>query len=325
MTKKLVFILLLPCTVVFAQKNNQPTPFDRFVYKPGITWAAYASDTFNFQNNNFNQLLLNRLAKNEIKASLPVESRTNDVQHIKYISKDAIDVNFYGPRVDTAMDETGNPISTQRPFTPIDTAGFKLTEVTQILYIEKGILKSYIPFLTPALPVYLSSGRYIGERFYFNTCYNYRYNSKHRKKSKLIFLSQTKKTIKLDSTQINHELKTMYGNDLIKSLWPYVMQNKIPAYAVDKAERLKPEDLNMGIVKTWPVILPIYDPNGAVVKYEVLPVEVDPGKYSSVMLIQDWYYDNNRNKLYSCIKEMILYIKKDDKEPVPFVRLILNQ
>jgi hypothetical protein len=268
---------------------------------------------------------LNRLAKNEIKASLPVESRTDDIHHIKYISKDAIDANYYGPRVDTAMDETGNPIVVQRPVPAIDTAGFKLTEVTQILYIEKGILKSYIPFVTPALPVYMSTGRYIGERLYFNTCYNYRYSGKARKKSKLIFLSQTKKIIKFDGTQINNELKTMYGNDLIKSLWPYVMQNKIPAYAVDKEERLKPEDLNMGLVKTWPIILPVYNPNGAVVKYEVVPVEVDPGKYSSVMLIQDWYYDNKRNKLYTSIKEMILYIKKDDKEPVPFVRLIVNQ
>jgi hypothetical protein len=325
MTKKLVFIFLLPCTVVFAQKINLPTPFDRFVYKPGITWAAYASDTFNFQNNNFNCLLLKRLAKNEIKASLPVESRTNDVHHIKYISKDAIDVNFFGSRVDTAMDESDNIITVQRPVPPIDTAGFKLTEVTQILYIEKGILKSYIPFVTPALPVYMSTGKYIGERFYFNTCYNYRYNGKPRKKNKLIFLSQTKKTIEFDDTQINNELKSMYGNDLIKSLWPYVMQNKIPAYAMDKEERLKPEDLNMGLVKTWPVLSPVYDPNGAVVKYEVVPVEVDPGNYSSVMLIQDWYYDNKTNKLYSFIKEMILYLKKDDKEPVPFVRLVLNQ
>jgi len=324
MTMKLVLILLLPTTVVFAQQKNQPTPFDRFVKKPGIVWAAYASDTFNFQDKGFNYLLLNRLAKNEIKASLPVESRTKDVQDIKYISKDAIDVNFYGSRIDTAMDETGKLIKVERPAATIDSAGFKCTEVTQILYIEKGKLKSYIPFVTPALPVYLSTGRYIGERLYFNTCYNYQYNSKPRKKSKRFFLLQTKKIIDFEDTKINNELKSMYGNNLIKSLWPYVMQNKIPAYAVDNEERLKPEELNMGLVKTWPVLSPIYDSNGAVVKYEVVPVEVDPGKYSGVLLIQDWFYDNKRNKLYARIKEMVLYIKKDDKEPIPFMRLILN-
>jgi hypothetical protein len=325
MLKKLCFILLLPGSVVLAQKNTRPTPFDRFVNKPGIVWAAYASDTFNFNDKSFNYLLLNRFAKNEIKASLPGESRTNEVHNIKYISKDAIDVNFYGSRIDTVMDESGNPVNIQRPVPQIDTAEFKITEVTQILYIEKGLLKSYIPFVTPALPVYLSTGRYIGERLYFNTGYHYKYNGKPRQKNKLVFLSQTKKMIRFDADQKTNELKSMYGNDLIKSLWPYVMQNKIPAYAVDKAERLKPEDLNMGLVKTWPIICPVYDHNGSVVKYQVVPVEVDPGKYTSALLIQDWYYDHKKNKLYSSIKEMILYIKKDDKDPVPFVRLVLNQ
>lgn len=321
----LPFILLLHGTVLTAQRKSLRTQFDRFVNRPGIEWAAYASDTFNFQSARFNQLLVNRFAQNKIKASLPVESRTGEANEITYVWKDAVDDAFYGSRVDTMTDASGNTVTVKKPVPQIDSAGFKLTEVTQILYIEKGVLKSYIPFVTPTLPVYLSTGMYIGERFYFSTCYNYKYNEKPRKKGKLVYLLQTKKLIGLDFAKNGTELKRLYGNDLVKSLWPFVLAGKIPAYAVDKNIQLKPAELDMGLVKTWPVLTPVYDQKGAVVKYEVVPVMVDQGNISSILLTQDWYYDHKRNKLNAFIKEMIVNLKKADNPNVPFVRLVFNQ
>ena len=183
MTKKLTLILLLTSQVSFAQTNPKPTPFDKFVNKPTIEWAAYASDTVNFTPADLNNLLLKRISKNEVKASKPVESRTDEANKISYSSLDSINQAFYGDRIDILMDSAGTQYFLKREIPEKDSSNFKRTEVTQILYIEKGKLKSYIPFITPALPVYMmSSGQYIGERFYFTTCFNYRYSSNPGKK-----------------------------------------------------------------------------------------------------------------------------------------------
>ncbi|MBK6634962.1 MAG: hypothetical protein IPG38_12210 [Chitinophagaceae bacterium] len=197
MIKQLTVLLLLLSNTSIAQNKPHPTQFDKFINKPGIQWAAYASDTFNFDRADLNNRLLNRLTKKEIKASLPLDSRTTSVNNIKYIPLDSINSVYFG--ASTGMDNK------------IDTTRFLITEITQILYVEKGILKSYIPFVTPALPVYLSSGKYLGESFYFNTAYNYKYNRKFRKKNKLIFLGQTTSMLKNDLEQSKDQLKTMYG------------------------------------------------------------------------------------------------------------------
>ncbi len=206
MTKQLTVLILLLSQFSFAQVKPIPTQFDKFVNKPGIQWAAYASDTFNFDRTDLNNILLKRLIKKEIKASLPVESRTAAINHIKYLPIDSINSAYFGE-----ANGLGNRI---------DTARFVITEITQVVYVEKGILKSYIPFVTPALPVYLSSGKYLGESFYFNTAYNYKYNRKFPKKTKLIFLGQTKSKLKNDQLQNKDQLKTMYGKNLLEHSGP---------------------------------------------------------------------------------------------------------
>ncbi len=241
MTKKLTLIFLFASQISFAQNKPQPTQFDKFVNKPGIEWAAYASDTVNFTSAGLNNLLLKRISKNEIKASKPVESRTAETDKITYCPLDSIDQAFYGDRIDILMDSTGTQYFMKRDVPEKDSSNFKGTEVTQILYIEKGKLKSYIPFITPTLPVYMSTGKYIGERFYFTSCYNYTYNNKPRNKSKLIFLTQTKKMISLTTTQ-NDQLKEMYGQNLFESIWPHVLKNEIDVFAIKDNGKLKPEE-----------------------------------------------------------------------------------
>ncbi|MBK7306127.1 MAG: hypothetical protein IPI88_03240 [Chitinophagaceae bacterium] len=165
MTKKLTLIFLFASQVLFAQNKPLPTQFDKFVNKPGIEWAAYASDTVNFTSAGLNNLLLKRISKNEIKASKPVESRTAETDKITYCPLDSIDQAFYGDRIDIMMDSTGTQYFMKREVPEKDSSNFKRTEVTQILYIEKGKLKSYIPFITPTLPVYMSTGSILGSVF----------------------------------------------------------------------------------------------------------------------------------------------------------------
>ena len=323
MTKKLTLIFLFASQVLFAQNKPLPTQFDKFVNKPGIEWAAYASDTVNFTSAGLNNLLLKRISKNEIKASKPVESRTAETDKITYCPLDSIDQAFYGDRIDIMMDSTGTQYFMKREVPEKDSSNFKRTEVTQILYIEKGKLKSYIPFITPTLPVYMSTGKYIGERFYFTSCYNYTYNNKPRYKSKLIFLTQTKKMISLATTQ-NDQLKEMYGQNLVEAIWPHVLKNKIDVFAIKDNWKLKREELDISIAVNEPILVPIYDSAGNVISYVVTSKPVDMNRFTDVQLVQDWYYDHKRNKIYSNIKELILLLKKDDKEMAPVLRLVFR-
>ncbi|MBK9485773.1 MAG: hypothetical protein IPO01_11390 [Chitinophagaceae bacterium] len=323
MTKKLTLIFLFASQVLFAQNKPLPTQFDKFVNKPGIEWAAYASDTVNFTSAGLNNLLLKRISKNEIKASKPVESRTAETDKITYCPLDSIDQAFYGDHIDIMMDSTGTQYFMKREVPEKDSSNFKRTEVTQILYIEKGKLKSYIPFITPTLPVYMSTGKYIGERFYFTSCHNYTYNSKPRNKSKLIFLTQTKKMISLATTQ-NDQLKEMYGQNLVEAIWPHVLKNKIDVFAIKDNWKLKREELDISIAVNEPILVPIYDSAGNVISYVVTSKPVDMNRFTDVQLVQDWYYDHKRNKIYSNIKELILLLKKDDKEMAPVLRLVFR-
>ncbi|MBK8496675.1 MAG: hypothetical protein IPL50_18035 [Chitinophagaceae bacterium] len=314
MIKQLTVLLLILSNTSIAQNKPQPTQFDKFINKPGIQWAAYASDTFNFYRADLNNRLLNRLTKKEIKASLPLESRTTSVNNIKYIPLDSINSVYF--EASTGMDNM------------IDTARFLITEITQILYVEKGILKSYIPFVTPALPVYLSSGKYLGESFYFNTAYNYKYNRKFRKKNKLIFLGQTKSMLKNDQAQSKDQLKTMYGKNLLETLWPYVLEDKIEVFSVESNSKLKPGDLNINLAYVEPQVSPIYDSVGNIVKYQVSAPEDGTARFTEVQLVQDWYYDHKRNRIYALNKEMIVYTRKPaswgDKEPAPVFKLVFK-
>lgn len=314
MTKQLTVLILLLSKVSYAQVKPIPTQFDKFVNKPGIQWAAYASDTFNFDRADLNNILLKRLIKKEIKASLPVESRTAAVNHIKYLPIDSINSAYFGE-----TNGSGNRI---------DTARFMITEITQVLYVEKGILKSYIPFITPALPVYLSSGKYLGESFYFNTAYNYKYNRKIRNRNKLIFLGQTTSMLKPALAQSKDQLKTMYGKNLLETLWPYVLENKIGAFSPEANNKLMPEELNKNLAAVEPLIAPIYDSVGNILRYEVESGTDKPESFSHVQLVQEWFYDHKRNRLFAQNREMIIFIRKPassvNKEPVPFFKLVFK-
>lgn len=307
MTTKLIVIFLLISNNSFAQFKPQPTQFDKFVYKPKIEWAAYASDTFSFAG--FNNLLLGRFHKKQIKASLPVESRTAGSNKIKYVTIDSIDKVFFDEDTDHKK---------------IDTAEFKITEVTQILYIEEGKLKSYIPWITPTVPTYISTGTYIGERFYFNTAYNYKYNYKPRKRTKPVFLGQTKKMVKLDEPA--NKLKEMYGRNLLEIIWSHIPGTGTTLYTADGIYKLDPGIINItdGHKQLQPV--PVYDSasKSTINKFIVAEGETVTGQYTHVQLLQDWFYDQKKNIVFSYISEMYVYLKEADKNAAPVFKLVFK-
>lgn len=330
MPKTFIFIFAFLNQVAFAQIQNHPTQFDKFINQSKIEWAAYVNDSFYFNKAGLNDLLINRLEKKEIKASLPVSPRSKEADNINYLAKDSIDKIILTPghKVTPIYDSNGNVIKLGW-FQKNDNASiYNITEVTQILYIEKGQLKSYVPWVTPTLPLFMSSGKYLGESYYFNTAYNFKYNYRHRKRNNIVFLEQTNKKLKLKPADAANALKELYGKNLIETLWPYVLENKIDLFSVRDNKLINPADLVNNSGFTDNILVPLYDTASTIYKYEIEAKSITPKDFSDVVLIQDWYYNESKNIVFNKIKEMYLYISRPEKEegkvPVPVLKLIFK-
>lgn len=329
--KKLTALLLLFSNAVHAQLPTQQklTPFDKFISRPEIEWAAYINDTTRFENINLNKILLLRLAKNEIKASLPVGSGTSQAGQIKFSTKKEIDaIKFRSDEV-AIFDSLGNMIRTEHRSPGIDTSSFTLTDVTEILYIENGQLKTYVPWVATMLPVVTSTGVYLGEGDYFSTCFNYNYKYRSPKKNRITWLAKTKRKINLDSFEVRNKLKELYGRNPVQTLWPYILQNKITILDYEKNSRLNPEKLTTDLINEDKIAVPVYDSTGRVVGRQEKSYELNPQSFTSMELVQDWYYDQTGNIVFTSIREIYLYAKKwlaneEVSEPRPILKIVFQ-
>ena len=110
-----LIILAIICNQVTAQQAT-PTQFDKFINQPSIEWAAYEYDKITPEKINLNKLLVLKLARNEIKASLPLAGGTANANNFIYIPKKAIDKETlcgYCDESTLIFDSLGNGISTK--------------------------------------------------------------------------------------------------------------------------------------------------------------------------------------------------------------------
>jgi hypothetical protein len=306
--KKLTTLLLLLSNSIFGQQKA--TPFDKFISKPAVEWAAYISDTVRFKKLNLNSILFTRLAKNEIRASLPVSSGTSETQQIRFLKKKDIDaVKFRGNEV-AVFDESGNMTATENSLPPLDTASLTLTDVTQILYIENGQVKTYIPWVSTMLPVITSLGVYLGEGDYFSTCFNYKYNYQAPKQDKITRFGNTRRKISLDSFEVRKKLKELYGRNLIQSLWPYIINDKFKIFDCTTNQRVKAAELDAALITGARLPVPVYDSTGMQVATKTIQEALSPDGFTSVVLAEDWYYNHTGNIVFTVIREVYLYAKK---------------
>lgn len=326
MKKKLTFIFLLIGQIVTAQIIHQPSQFDKFINDKKIEWAAYSSDSFYFNKSRLNDLLVKRFAVNKIKASLPIIARSAEINSFQYLLKDSIDklILTEGHKVIPLYDSNGNVVKANIFQKNNNASVYNITEVTQILFVEKGILKSYIPFVTPTLPLFLSSGKYLGESYYFNTAYNFKHNYKQRKRHKVIFLEQISKPVKLKPADGESNLKELYGKNLIETLWPYIMQNKIDLFSKDGKKLMATADLNNTSGISDIIIVPLYDSVNAVYTYKSEYSKLTPTAFTHAVLVQDWYYNQTKNIVFNKIKEMYLYVDDDSKTALPVLKLVFK-
>lgn len=310
--KKILIVTFLATTSFCHAQDKQPTRFDKFINQPSIQWAAYASDTFNFDQANLNNILLSRLKNKKIKATLPVISQTIEANTVNYVSYDSIFRNYFRDKnpIIPVMNEQGDVIEYVQEVPAVDTAAFRLTEVTQILYVENGTLKSYVPWVTPTLPVFMSSGKYIGESFFFNTAYSFKHKYKTKKRHSIVFLGQTSRRIKTNSG--DHLLKQIYGKGMVEVLWPSFVAGRADLYSPAENRKLDADELNIVLGTHDPVLSPLYSPENAIFKFEPVTRKLKPGDINEVLLVQDWYYNSTKNTAYNIIKEMVMFVEKQD-------------
>lgn len=335
MKKVLTVIIILAGNISFAQHPTQqiPTRFDKFILSPDIKWAAYINDTIRFESPNLNKILISRLTKNEIKASLtPYNAAQAD--QVKFLNKKDIDNERLYPNYTPVpqIDSMGNrlpDIKREDLKMKIDAGAFTLTDVTQILYIVKGELRTYVPWVTTMFPVITSFGLYLGDGDYFSTCYNPDHTYRPGKKNRILFLSQSIKRIRLDSFDVKSKLKELYGRNMVQTLWPYILENRFEMVDMENNKPVKAEELDASLVTGRKILVPVYDADGKQTGASIEKEPLLPDQFSSVELIQDWYYDQTKNIVFNITRELYLYAKKwtaegEAKEPSPILKIVFK-
>lgn len=324
----ILLVLVTIYTSASAQFQPTPTQFDTFINRPSVEWASYANDTIRFKIPHFNKLLITRLANREIKAALPVYSGTSDVNNITFLKIDSIEGRILYPLPGLPLfdsNEINLSANIKTEAFKIDTSGPGLTDVTQILFIEKGLLKSYIPWVSPKVVIIATSnGVPLGKGDYFLTCFNFNYNYLPNKKNIITYLSQTNRKISLDTIEKENKLKELYGRNLIETLWPYIVKNKYTIYLAGSNKKINANEITTDLIEALTV--PVFDSSGNMTG-KVVKEPLNPGLFTIAELLQDWYYDHTKNIVFNNIKSLVLFAKKWDSQtgfikPRPILKIV---
>jgi hypothetical protein len=324
------------CLQTTAQSQQQPLPtqFDKFINQPSIEWAAYANDTFNFEPAHFNKLLTDRLGKKEIKATFALYTDMQESNRFSWKTKKEIDGKVLTRDVIVLVNDTegegmgGTRTIVKREIISPDFAANVYTDVTQILFIEHGLLKSYIPWVSPkALHIVTASGLELGLANYFSSCINQKHDYIPSGQTRTLSLGSSKKMFLLNTEDDKQKLKELYGRNLIQTLWPYILDGNIKVFSVDKNKKLKPSEIQDTLINRSRVAIPVYDSVGNLSSYVVPSEPLSPKVFTIIELMQDWYYDHTKNIVFNKIKEAYLYAKKwtadgQDRENSPILKIV---
>ncbi|MBL0182777.1 MAG: hypothetical protein IPP96_10985 [Chitinophagaceae bacterium] len=333
MKKILTVLFILISSVSFTQNLARPTQFDKFISKSYVEWAAYVNDQVRFEKEHLNKVLLERLIKKEINAALPVYNGINDANPIIYLNKDSAGDILIDPACRLPIpeyDSSGNPIipdlRNEIIRNRINPDSLLLTDITQILFIEDGVFKSYVPLISPMNSIKTSMGIYLGQGSFLSTCFNFKYNYRPRKKSNSLFLAETTRKINLDSAGVISTIKQLYNRNLIETLWPYILLGKADAFSIETNTKLKKEEINQYLLRKTRIPVPTYDSTGTVSGFILPQLDFSPEEFTEIELIQDWYYNYRDNIVFNKIKELLLYVKSPsvNEESIPILKIVFN-
>ena len=319
MKKIIILLLLFYCKLSLAQQPTYhvPTQFDKFIKRSEIDWAAYMMDTIRFPLINLNEYLRNQFQKEKIKVATGVVSRSLSANEIVYSDKKIIDDRML-PLICPIIDSFGNirdkeafEKESRTPMNRFDSSVNDLLFLTEILYIEKNKLRSYIAWVSPQTAIYASSDLFLGISDYFSTAFNFEYNFEPAVNDKIIYLGKTHRQISTDSFKPKDRLKEFYGRNLIETLWPYVLNGNPKIFSLRSNKKLAPNELDVSLTYDPPLLIPLFDSLGN----EIGKKQVTAGSIleyiSKVEIVQEWYYDESRNIVYNTIPEIILLCRKE--------------
>lgn len=310
----LCFLLTSLLAVAQLPTLQKATPFDKFISQPPIRWAAYINDTVRFERYNLTRLLIEKFAKGQIKASLPVGFGSADAMQVKYLRKEAIDAIKFPMLADTIAGYVGDQPDavnyTIRRRIPLDTSRSLLSDITQILYIENDQLKSYIPWISPMFPAYTSSGIYLGESDYFSTCFNFNYATRFSSNHYSIALGSSQTFIKPDSIDRKYNLKELYGQGLLAALWPQILKGRYGLVEYEKKTGIKPGDLITPLLNQSLAQVPKYDSLGYISEYVMVKDPLTAADFPGLSIHFNWFYDTRLNLVYNQISRLDLWARR---------------
>jgi hypothetical protein len=192
------------------------------------------------------------------------------------------------------------------------------------LYVANGKLHSYVPWVSPKISVYTSRDLFIGTAEYFSSCINTKYKFSPSKKDKFIFINTTKKKILIDSIPHTEMLKQLYGINILEAIWDDLMNDKNQIVDVNSGQIISLKNVKE---YSFPNLLhiPVYDSSGVILGAKNYSEPISPSIFRQIEIIQNWYYDINKNIVTDTITEIKLYVKskysEDNGELKPLLKI----
>ena len=309
--------------------------FTKFIENKSVHWATGMIDTFHLTNPNLSLILRKRFNAGAIKVNI-IEDNKN-ISKINYTSKDAV-INKIAPNRERKVEEeNGNTtrtiIASEDPLFSsyyFDEQTNDLIEIQQILYIQSGHLKSYIPWVSPKYAVYTSWGQKLGVANAFNTSFNKSANKSSSLKKKALLLGSTKTMLRLDTAQ--NMLKQLYAQNLLQALWPHLHKKQYEIYRADTTIQIPFEKINKSLLDTQQINIPVYDAEGNITAYQILSQHdqsLDLTSITGVEIMQQWFYNEKKNIVFNTIEQLVLYAHKwnngkQDELASPILKIMLQ-
>jgi hypothetical protein len=302
------FLLLGFMIFVVASHSIGQHPYHSFVESSSVKWAAYANDTFRFTSLNLNLYLRNQLLKNKIEARLTADDNISQIK----VTIDSVEQRISSNRFIRNVDDAGKiteeaVVVTKQLYNSTFFNSFtnNLVDVQQVIYIKDGRLQSHIAWVSPMYDVVTTMGTPLGISNAFNTAFNTKTVFKPRWKKKAISLGTTYKKHLLNPAAADLPLlKPLYGHNLLQALWPSIDQSHFTFQQPTTGNALHKEDLTMFLLDSNRTTIPIYDNEGYIRSYQMVDLKNIPLPLTNipfVVLEQEWFYHQKKNKLYSTI------------------------
>ena len=317
MLVKLTAVLLFTCMMSTAQMTRirSLNRFDKFTEQKKIEWAAYVTDTIHPAAYATTGTLLNRFQNGEIRIYAPFTREglmAGDA--IQQLNKTELEQRSFAPGMTTATNRVNNNPEL-------------IIEAEEIFYIERGNLRSYVPWVTAKKSVYTSGGIFIGTSNYISAGINYKHDLSTSRRRNLIFIGSKKRRFSIDSIPKADMLKETFGMNFVETIWNDISRSGNEVIDVRNGQNIVVKNL-YDVVFPSPISIPLYDSSGVITRYENVNEPASPLLFKKVEIDENWYYDAIKNCFLNNITAITLFWRSQwpgtDKDWKPTIKIIFK-